>query len=280
MSNSKKARLPEEEEEVDMVEEEGSGDDDGSDEDIQMDVDAGWSVSMDVTGYGLKDDDFHGIKQLLEQLFTKNLPIQLSEFADALIAQNTIGTLLKDTDEPSEGDDDIVYALVSCYSLTRSKKSQLLTSLRNLLLSKCQSSNASTEDKAKFSKIISNSWSENGDITKCETCVGLFLNERYINLPFEQAGSQMFASLMEEIKEAKSSMRRQQVRHDFTHIVMISKISKETNNEISYLNNEDEELANEALVSFDFDVTSHHTVKSRRILLLEAEAFKRIITNV
>ena len=50
-------------------------------------------------------------------------------------------------------DDDFVYSLVTCFSLTRSTQTAVLTSLRDYLLSKCRSSSASEEDKKKFSEV-------------------------------------------------------------------------------------------------------------------------------
>ena len=40
------------------------------------------------------DSDFHGIRQMLQQLFPKD-NIDISEIANVLIGQNFIGTLLK-----------------------------------------------------------------------------------------------------------------------------------------------------------------------------------------
>ena len=41
------------------------------------------------------DSDFHSIKMLLQQNFTRNSPISLSDITDAIIQQDGLGVVLK-----------------------------------------------------------------------------------------------------------------------------------------------------------------------------------------
>lgn len=49
------------------------------------------------------DSDFHSIKMLLQQNFTRNSPISLSDITDAIIKQDELGVVLK----------QVIYSLLS-----------------------------------------------------------------------------------------------------------------------------------------------------------------------
>lgn len=51
-------------------------------------------IQVDFEGRNPVDADFHGIKQLLQQLFLK-AHINLSELADLIIGQNYVGSVVK-----------------------------------------------------------------------------------------------------------------------------------------------------------------------------------------
>jgi protein BCP1 len=51
-------------------------------------------IQVDFEGRSPVDADFHGIKQLLQQLFLK-AHINLSELADLIIGQNYVGSVVK-----------------------------------------------------------------------------------------------------------------------------------------------------------------------------------------
>ena len=46
-------------------------------------------------GFPLSDDDFDGIHQFLQQLFTDDCRINLEQLTDNLISQNFIGSVMK-----------------------------------------------------------------------------------------------------------------------------------------------------------------------------------------
>jgi hypothetical protein len=51
-------------------------------------------IQVDFEGRNPTDADFHGIKQLLQQLFLK-AHVNLSELADVIIGQNYVGSVVK-----------------------------------------------------------------------------------------------------------------------------------------------------------------------------------------
>lgn len=51
-------------------------------------------IQVDFEGRNPIDSDFHGIKQLLQQLFLK-AHINLSELTDLIISQNYVGSVIK-----------------------------------------------------------------------------------------------------------------------------------------------------------------------------------------
>lgn len=282
--------------EVAMKEYEVSSDEDmsGSDDDddqIDMHVDKGWDVKMDVSGFPLQDSDYHGVRQLLVQLFTDKSSVDISQLSDELIKQTNIGTVLKYADDDMvEDDHDPVFALLTCYSLCRVQTNTGLTSLKQHLVNVCNKSKASQQDKDKFKQVLENSHNKDGDLSKCSTCVGFYINERFVNLPFHELGKQMLPSLISELKEAQTSMRR--VRNDLTHVIIIAKYSSaaSTNQtsgsngsgEESYYNFEDEDFVKKCELTFDYQVVNEeqNADKHRRVVLMTSQAFREVVDKL
>lgn len=86
------------------------------------------TVEADFEGRNPDQNDFHGIKQLLKQLFLKS-HINIGELVDMLIAQQGIGSVLKqsideDEDEDEE-EDDTVFGITSVVNLAANKVKQV-----------------------------------------------------------------------------------------------------------------------------------------------------------
>ena len=62
-------------------------------------------IQIDFEGRNPIDSDFHGIKQLLSQLFLK-AHINLTELTNLIINQNFIGSVIKQSDRDDEESDD------------------------------------------------------------------------------------------------------------------------------------------------------------------------------
>lgn len=71
---------------------------------------------MDFEGRNPEGQDFHGIKQLLKQLFLKS-HVDLSQMTELLIQQKGVGSVLKQTVDDEDEDDELVDAL-DVYGIT------------------------------------------------------------------------------------------------------------------------------------------------------------------
>lgn len=80
-------------------------------------------IQVDFEGRNPIDSDFHGIKQLLHQLFLK-AHLNLSELAELIINQNYVGSVIKQSmgeedDSDDEGDDiNDVFGVTTVINLT------------------------------------------------------------------------------------------------------------------------------------------------------------------
>ena len=80
------------EEQEDRVEEEEEDDSD-EEEDEENEV-VNEEVNIEFEAYSISDNDYDGIKKLLQQLFLK-APVNTAELTDLLIQQNHIGSVIK-----------------------------------------------------------------------------------------------------------------------------------------------------------------------------------------
>ncbi|XP_065183375.1 protein BCCIP homolog [Sycon ciliatum] len=162
--------------------------DDGSDVAVSDGEDAGDSgseIEAVFEGFMPKEGDFHGIKNLLNQLLT-GCDVNLSDLADTVLAQPDVSSVLKVGDA-----DDEVFGVISPLSLKQHSKKPSIQSLRELILTKCDEF-GSVETKARLAAALGASGKSN---------VALLVNERMINLPQELAIS-LHGALQEDLKEA------------------------------------------------------------------------------
>ena len=188
---------------------ESSSSEDEIDEDFSLEPVGSDEIKIDLVGFPLFDDDFDGIHQFLQQLFTDDCRINLEQLTDNLISQNFIGSVMKleneDSSEQSESEElDDVFAVVTCYPLTRPKDS-LCDSISKYLLDKCNSSNAKPATKEIFEKVLKEYVKESSSIP-----VGLLISERFINCP-AQCVLPMYNALLDEIAEAKTRQHKSTV---------------------------------------------------------------------
>uniref|UniRef100_H2Z7H2 Protein BCCIP homolog n=1 Tax=Ciona savignyi TaxID=51511 RepID=H2Z7H2_CIOSA len=252
-------------------------DDSISEGEEQMLVEDGGEVDIDFEGFSLSDHDYDGIRQLLTQLFSSSVEISLSSLSNALIGQNFIGTVLKQSvsssDNVSDNAEDDVFALVSCLPLET--QDEISQSMVKHFLSKCKKSVASPEMKKEFTKILESSTDNSGT-----TRVAFLINERFINVP-AQVALPMFEKLFAEIDAAKKCEHK--ASFTFTHYVMVSKVCKDFAGQSSdsmYMNAEEEIFAEEAMTSFDYQIPSDDVIKTRRILLLTQDNFERSFSKL
>lgn len=135
-------------------------------------------IQVTFEGRSAIDSDFHGVKQLLKQLFLK-AHINLSELTDVIISQSNIGSVVKQStaDEDMDDDDDEsdvndVFGITTVINITNKKHIECVQQLRSLL-SELAEEHADDRIKAFVNKILTDDTQN----------VGLIINERFVNIP-------------------------------------------------------------------------------------------------
>ncbi|GJQ71675.1 hypothetical protein Trydic_g11370 [Trypoxylus dichotomus] len=202
-------------------------------------------IQADFEGRNLEGQDFHGIKQLLQQLFLK-AHIDVSQMTDMLIAQTGIGSVLKQSsDDNDDEDDDMsdsldVFGVTSILNLSLHKETPCIQQLFSLVDDLCKK-HADTEIQNKISTILSS------------TKLGLLVNERFVNIP-AKISDPLLTSLVEEINR----MKKKNPSYTFEYLIMICKLHKPKGDkgEIIFANGEEEIFAKEAEAAFEFSVSA------------------------
>ncbi|XP_026462243.1 protein BCCIP homolog [Ctenocephalides felis] len=272
-----------------------SDESDSSDEGSDQEVYSGHEeIQVDFEGRNPTDSDFHGIKQLLNQLFLK-AHINLSELSDLLIGQNYIGSVVKQSDaDPDEDEDDEmtdindVFGITSVINITQKKNLECVQQLRKLLVELAEQNATDTTNKL-IQDILNDE----------ENCTGLLINERFINIP-AQISVPLLENLQSEINRAVSK----KMPYKFVYYILICKLykneqtkkkkSKKSEPDVIWSNPEEEYILPEALASFEFSVKSEadsglggdwkegdsEMTPYRKIMILRADSLPRIIETI
>ncbi|KAJ5121434.1 Protein bcp1 [Penicillium bovifimosum] len=169
-------------------------DDESSDEDMDM-------VNVDFEWFDPQPIDFHGLKNLLRQLFDNDAQIfDMSALADLILSQPTLGSTVK-----VDGHESDPYAFLSIVNLQEHKDKPVIKDLIEYLKTKT-SSNESLSAAAQL-------------LTQTPIPpIGLILTERLINMPSEIVPP-MYNMLQEEIAWAIEDKEP----YTFSHYLVISK---------------------------------------------------------
>ncbi|GIJ99785.1 mss4p nuclear export [Aspergillus viridinutans] len=189
------------------VEMSGTGrpvEDDESDEEMDMvNVDFEWFDPQPAV-------DFHGLKNLLRQLFDADSQIfDLSALTDLILAQPLLGSTVK-----VDGNESDPYAFLTVLNLQEHKDKPVIKDLTSYLQRKA-SSNPSL---APLSELLSQS-----PIPP----IGLILTERLINMPAEVVPP-MYSMLLEEIAWAIEDKEP----YNFSHYLIVSKTYEEVESKL------------------------------------------------
>ncbi|KAK6622251.1 hypothetical protein RUM44_002058 [Polyplax serrata] len=256
-------------------------------------------IQVDFEGRNPIDSDFHGIKQLLSQLFLK-AHLNLSELTNIIINQNYVGSVIKQSerDDGNESDDEEdydanqVFGITTVINLTDKQKLECVQQLRTLLLELCIE-HGSDEVVGFVRSLLSND----------NKPLGLLLNERFVNIP-AQIAVPMLKSLGTEIRRATEK----KMAFDFSYFVLICKLyktdlkskkkntkkNKKPTEEIVWSNPEEEIIDQEAEVSFEFSVekesdsglsglwkeSDDELTPLRRVLIIPASKFDEIVHKI
>ncbi|KAF7205050.1 BRCA2 and CDKN1A interacting protein [Nothobranchius furzeri] len=148
--------------------ESGEDDSEASEEEIDEEV------VVDFEAHAISNNDFSGIKKLLQQLFLK-ARVDTAEMTDIIIQQNHIGSVIKQAEVPEDSDDDDpdeVFGFIAMLNLTERKGVRCVEDIKELILDQCEK-NASHSVTEQLEQILN-------DTSKP---VGLLLSERFINVP-------------------------------------------------------------------------------------------------
>ncbi|KAK4836550.1 hypothetical protein QYF36_024571 [Acer negundo] len=209
-------------------------------------------VQTDFVFFDPKPDDFHGVKLLL-QTYLDDKQWDLSGFVDLILAQTTVGTLVK-----IEGDDDDTpFSVLSALNLGRYKDHKCIMELKEFLLQICQ-------EKDLINGLRSILGEQAHD-------VGLLVSQRVVNLP-PQLLPPLYGALFDEVSWATEDEPTEELRNSFRFkfYLLVSKIYKlkntnqkrnvnlkkrpntHNNEEIIYIKPEDEIFHKLSLWSFTF----------------------------
>ncbi|NXG31405.1 BCCIP protein, partial [Dromaius novaehollandiae] len=215
-------------------------------------------VNIEFEAHSISDNDYNGIKKLLQQLFLK-APVNTAELTDMLIQQNHIGSTIKQAEvqDDSGGDDDDdedeVFGFISLLNLTERKGTQCAEQIKELILSRCEK-NCEQRVVEQLDKILN-------DNTKP---VGLLLSERFINVP-PQIALPMHQQLQKELTDAQKTNKPCGKCHyylliskTFTEAAKSNSKRREGKNqqkeELMFANAEEEFFYEKALLKFNYSV--------------------------
>ncbi|KAJ8709730.1 hypothetical protein PYW08_009734 [Mythimna loreyi] len=258
--------------------------DSGSEKDSDFDSDGNFvgdkELQADFEGRNPEDCDFHGIRQLLRQLFLKS-NVELGGLAQIIISQNYVGSVVKQclddgVDEEDDDDDgsDGVFGITTIINITKRKDEQCIQQIRTLLTTLAEE-NADDRTKALIKKILANESDH----------VGLVINERILNIP-AAISVPLFSSLQNELEKAI----KKNMPYTFQYLIWICKTynTGEGSSEVLFANQEEKPIADEALASFDVDVTEQADLSQwdyeggaltpcRKVLIFDGSKFNHLV---
>ncbi|XP_021763272.1 protein BCCIP homolog isoform X2 [Chenopodium quinoa] len=165
-------------------------------------------IQADFAFFDPKPDDFHGVKMLL-QSYLDDKVWDLSGFVDLILAQTTVGSVVKIEDDEDEG----LFALLTALNLGRYKDNKCITDVRDYLLKVCEEKNVVGDLKRLL-----------GDQADH---VGLVVSQRVTNLP-PQLLPHLYNALFDEISWATEDEPTKDLRESFRfkHYLLVTRIYK------------------------------------------------------
>ncbi|KAG3120186.1 hypothetical protein PI124_g1043 [Phytophthora idaei] len=262
----------------------GAEDDDDSDDDMdggEAAAAAGGNVNVDFLFSDPREAHFHSVKQFLLAYLPPTQPFDVSGLANAIVGQVTAGTMVC-----VEGEDD-VYGFITALNLKSFANETSIQQVLQYVTKKCPSA-----ELPKLQQILN---------TKN---VGLVLNERMVNLPYQLVPA-LHSALHEDIEWAIQNEDTEELRNSFEmdYFLILAtcteeksgssgskkgKKSKTTYEQTAkfFHNFEDEFLEQEAELSFSFDtpLTERERVdqssKTTVVMLLECEKHKAALASI
>jgi len=267
--------------------------DTGSDSDTEeMDAESGKEIQVEFEARSPEEDDFHGIKRLLQQLFLRNHIVNTSKLAEAILSQKHIGSAIKqsisqeddsDDEEMEDIDPNQVYGISTILNL--GDKNESIVGLKRFLLEQTAKGN-----DRQVLQYVSDLLNKN---------VGFLVSERFINIP-----AQITVPLLETLVNEMRKARDRNLPYDFSHYFMICKLYKTKNLQMGgrqvpeeqavvFSNPEEELIVGESELCIDYDVSSESDADMggnwedgvemtpwRRIVVFQADRMETIIKSI
>jgi len=245
----------------------------------------GKEIQVEFEARSPEEEDYHGIRRLLQQLFLRNQVVNVSKMSETILGQRYIGSVIKQSvGEDNDSDDGMddpneVYAVSTVLNLSE-KHRESVAGLRTFLLE--QTAKGGDRQVLQY---VTDLLNKN---------VGFLVNERFINIP-AQITVPLWETLVTEMRKA----RDRNLPFDFGHYIMICKLYKtKTDNSqdhqaVVFSNPEEELIVAESELCIDYDVAGETDNDMggnwtdgvemnpwRRIVVFRAEKLEEIIRNV
>uniref|UniRef100_A0A2R5LHJ3 Protein BCCIP homolog n=1 Tax=Ornithodoros turicata TaxID=34597 RepID=A0A2R5LHJ3_9ACAR len=223
--------------------EEESEDSDRSHSDSDGDAFVDTEVNVDFEARTPDDADFHGIKQLLQQLFLK-AHVNLSDLTNLILEQNYVSSVIKQCDDMEDDEsmdddsEDDVFGVLSVVNLTELKERECVGQIIKMLRDNCREFASGLLPK--FDEYFTG-----------KEHVGLILSERFVNIP-PRISLPLYESLTSDVERAKANGRK----FDFEKLILICKQYKASENEegAMFANAEEELFEEETELQFEYSV--------------------------
>ncbi|AQK61547.1 Protein BCCIP homolog [Zea mays] len=248
----------------------GSDSDDGEESSEELET-----VQADFAFFDPKPSDFHGARLLLKT-YLDSKPWDLTGFADLILAQTTVGTVVKladDEEEEGEGngvqkansstnnDDDDLFGLISVLNLGQHAEQKCIKDLKEYLLDVCPDKGTKKQLRSLLEEKASS--------------VGLLVCRRFVNFPYELV-PKLYDALFDEVSWATEDEPTQELQDSFRfkHYLLIvrmlerktppkhkSKANKDDDEPIIYPKFEDEIFHELSSWSFTFPIRSEESAQ-------------------
>ncbi|KAJ1292654.1 hypothetical protein BS78_01G006500 [Paspalum vaginatum] len=215
-----------EEEEDSFGTSESDGDDGGeSSEELE-------TVQADFAFFDPKPTDFHGVRLLLKT-YLDSRPWDLTGFVDLILAQTTVGTVVKladddddhDHDHQGQGngsdnktnnDDEDLFGLISVLNLGRYAEHRCIKDIKEYLLAVCADKDAKKQLKSLLEAKAAS--------------VGLLVCSRFVNFPYELV-PKLYDALFDEVSWATEDEPTQELQDSFRfkhYLLLIRMLERKT----------------------------------------------------
>jgi len=248
---------------------------------------AGNEIQVEFEARGPEEEDFQGIRRLLQQLFVRNTVVNIGKIAEAILGQKYLGSVIKqsageveDDNEDDLDDPNEVYAVSTVISLAEKQK-ESVAGIRKFLLE--QTAKGGDRQVLQYVTELLN------------RNVGFLINERFINIP-AQITVPLWETLVTEMRKA----RDRNLPFEFGHYIMICKLYKskteapnaQAQQAVVFANPEEELIVAESELCIDYEVDSNDDDDSalgtegvemkpwRRIVVFRSDKLEEIIGEV